>query len=106
MSEEEKPKTARKPSLKIHMNDDDKNYLSKVGVNLDWLKALAKEYGFDEFQYLHKFRAFRCYKAGVHVDWIDINDLSLLNGGQQLVQILLKHQPVSKSREVIKLRWR
>ncbi len=60
----------------------------------------------EKYEYLHKFRAFRCYKDGMHVDWIDINTLSLLNGGRRLEPILLRHQPVPPRRAIIEYPWR
>jgi hypothetical protein len=41
-----------------------------------------------------------------HLDWIDVNDLSLLNGGRRLDEIRLKHQAVSPKRAVIQYAWR
>ena len=80
--------------------------LKKIGFNFEWLDNLHNEYGFSKFEYVHKFQAFRCYKDDKHVDWIDINDLSLLNGGRALVVILLKHGRVSPKRAVIQYKWR
>jgi len=85
---------------------DKKTYLIDLGFKFEWLHDLAKQYGFDKFEYLHKFRAFRCYREGKHVDWVDINDLSLINGGRRLVEIRLKHQTVSPRRAVIQYPWR
>ena len=85
---------------------DEKAYLTEKKFKFEWLNSLAEQYGFEKFEYLHKFRAFRCYSDGKHVDWIDINDLSLINGGRRLEEIRLKHQAVSPKRAVIQYPWR
>jgi hypothetical protein len=85
---------------------DEREYLQEKGFKFEWLELLASQYGFDKFEYLHKFKAFRCYRQDKHLDWIDINDLSLLNGGRRLDEILLKHQAVSPKRAVIQYAWR
>ena len=85
---------------------DEKAYLTEKKFKFEWLNSLAAQYGFDKFEYLHKFRAFRCYKEDRHLDWVDINDLSLINGGRRLEEIRLKHQAVSPRRAVIQYPWR
>tara|TARA_R110000751_G_scaffold2394_2_gene12546 strand:- start:1176 stop:1565 length:390 start_codon:yes stop_codon:yes gene_type:complete len=85
---------------------DEKAYLTEKKFNFGWLQSLAERYGFDKFEYLHKFRAFRCYRQNKHLDWIDINNLSLINGGRRLEEIRLKHQVVSPARAVIQYPWR
>lgn len=85
---------------------DEKAYLTEKKFKFEWLNSLAEQYGFDKFEYLHKFRAFRCYKEDKHLDWVDINDLSLINGGRRLEEIRLKHQAVSPRRAVIQYPWR
>ena len=85
---------------------DEKAYLTQKKFQFEWLDSLAEQYGFDKFEYLHKFRAFRCYKEDRHLDWVDINDLSLINGGIRLEEIRLKHQAVSPRRAVIQYPWR
>ena len=85
---------------------DEREYLQEKGFKFEWLDLLAAQYGFDKFEYLHKFRAFRCYRENKHLDWIDVNDLSLLNGGRRLDEIRLKHQAVSPKRAVIQYAWR
>lgn len=85
---------------------DEKAYLTEKKFKFEWLDSLAEQYGFDKFEYLHKFRAFRCYRENKHLDWIDVNDLSLLNGGRRLDEIRLKHQAVSPKRAVIQYAWR
>ena len=84
----------------------EKAYLTEKKFKFEWLHSLAEQYGFDKFEYLHKFRAFRCYKEDRHLDWVDINDLSLINGGIRLEEIRLKHQAVSPRRAVIQYPWR
>ena len=85
---------------------DEKAYLTEKKFKFEWLDSLAAQYGFDKFEYLHKFRAFRCYREDKHLDWVDINDLSLINGGRRLEEIRLKHQAVSPRRAVIQYPWR
>jgi len=103
--EEVKPKK-RATKSKIEVVCAEPDYLKKIKFDMGWLQKVGTQYGIDKFEYIHKFRAFRCYKSGQHVDWIDVNDLALLNGERRLVQILLKHQPVSPKRAVINYPWR
>ncbi len=95
-----------KPSLNIGITEKDNQYFKAIGLKAEWLASLANQYGFTRFQYIAKFKAFRCYIEGKHVDWIDINDLALLNGEKKKADIKLRHQAVSPSRQVIKLPWR
>lgn len=88
------------------LSDQDKAFLKSINFELSWLGKLANQYQFTRFEYMAKFKAFRCYRDGRHVDWIDVNDLSLLNGGRSLCTILLKHSPVTPKRQVIKYNWR
>ena len=103
---EETKKRARKAKPKYEVVCSEPDHLKSVGFDMDWLGGLADQYQLDKFEYLHKFRAFRCYKGGQHVDWIDINDLSLLNGKRRLEDIRLRHQPISPKRAVINYPWR
>ena len=96
----------KKETPSVEVVCDERQYLLSRDFKFEWLDLLAAQYGFDKFEYLHKFRAFRCYREGKHLDWIDINDLSLLNGGRRLDEILLKHQAVSPKRAVIQYAWR
>lgn len=82
-----------------------KQQLENIGFNFEWLRAIRKEYKFDSFEYVKKFRAFRCIQEDRHVEWIDVNTLALLNGKQALCVILNKHQPLSKARKIIQLPW-
>jgi hypothetical protein len=102
---EDKPR-GRPPKPKYDVVCDHKEYLTALNFDFAWLESLHKDYGFDLFQYIHKFRAFRCYNNEKHVDWIDINDLALLNGKRRLEEIRLKHQAVSPKRAVIQYPWR
>lgn len=68
--------------------------IMSIGFNVDWLEKLSVQYGFERYEYIEKFKAFRCYKHGEHVDWVDVNDLALLNTGKRLCTIMLRHQPV------------
>lgn len=92
-----------KPDIVI--TQQSKDHLKSLGFEFDWLKAIAKTYKFDSFNYIEKFCAFHCVKDGRHVEWIDVNTLALLNGRQMLCTILNKHQPLGKSRKIIKLPW-
>jgi len=105
MSEEPKKRT-RKPKPKYELVCEHQDYLKGIGLDFAWLDNLNKQYEFDKFEYLHKFRAFRCYKEGRHVDWIDVNELALLNGKRKLEVIMLRHQPVNLKKAVINLPWR
>lgn len=82
-----------------------KKHLESIGFNFEWLRAIRQEYKFDGFEYVKKFKAFRCIQKGQHVEWIDVNTLALLNGKQALCVILNKHQPLSKARKIIQLPW-
>lgn len=99
-------KRGRKPQPKYDVVCDERDWLTSSNFKFEWLDKLHEQYGFDKFQYLHKFRAFRCYKEDKHLDWIDVNDLALLNGERRIMQILLKHQQVSPKRAVIQYPWR
>ena len=96
----------KKETPSVEVVCDERQYLLSRDFKFEWLDLLSAQYGFDKFEYLHKFRAFRCYREGKHLDWIDVNDLSLLNGGRRLDEILLKHQAVSPKRAVIQYAWR
>ena len=96
----------KKETPSVEVICDERQYLLSKDFKFEWLDLLAAQYGFDKFEYLHKFKAFRCYRQGKHLDWIDINDLSLLNGGRRLDEIRLKHQAVSPKRAVIQYAWR
>jgi len=96
----------RKAKPKYEVVCDHEDWLKSSGFKFEWLNKLHEQYGFDKFQYLHKFRAFRCYKEEQHLDWIDVNDLALLNGERRIMEILLKHQQVSPKRAVIQYPWR
>lgn len=104
MTETKRKPRAKAPSYEVVC--DEREFLETKGFKFDWLNLLHEQYGFDKFQYIHKFRAFRCYKGDKHLDWIDINDLALLNGNRRIAEILLKHQQVSPKRAVIQYPWR
>lgn len=103
--EDVKPKK-RAAKKKVEVVCSEPDYLKSIKFDMGWLQKVGTQYGIDKFEYIHKFRAFRCIKSDQHIDWIDVNDLALLNGERRLVQILLKHQPVSPKRAVIKYPWR
>lgn len=64
--------------LQIIVNKVDLQFFKAIGLKPDWLVGLASKYGFTKFQYMAKFKAFRCFIGEKNLDWIDIND----NGGQ------------------------
>tara|TARA_R110000782_G_scaffold252792_1_gene340703 strand:- start:5022 stop:5366 length:345 start_codon:yes stop_codon:yes gene_type:complete len=94
----------RKPKQDIRCDMHD--HLETVGFDMAWAEGVATQYGFGLMEYVHKFRAFRCYKEGQHVDWISINDLALLNNKRKLEEIRVNFQPVSPRRAVIQYPWR
>jgi|TARA_R110002124_G_scaffold286087_1_gene465882 hypothetical protein len=96
----------KKEASSVEVICGEREYLSSKGFKFEWLDLLATQYGFNKLEYLHKFKAFRCYRKEKHVDWIDINNVSLLNGGRSIDQILLKHQAVSPKQAVIQYAWR
>ena len=106
MTEEEKKKPGRKPKAKYVVDGADAEHFKKIGFDVAWLSKIAEQYKVDRFQYIHKFRAFRVYVNGAHVDWLDVNDAALLNGNRRVENILLKHQPLPKKRQVIQYPWR
>ena len=105
---EDKPDTKdddEKLDIEITMSEKEVVFLKTVGLDSEWLASLANQYNFSKFEYVHKFRAFRCYQDIKHVEWIGINDLAMLNGKEHLCQILQKHQEVDASRSIIHLPW-
>jgi hypothetical protein len=91
----------RQTKIPLKCNNSDLKYFDRIGFKEHWLAKYIEEDGIEEFQYIHKFRAFRCYINGMHVDWIDINRVSLDHGQRELCEILLPHQPVASHRKVI-----
>lgn len=89
--------------VKIKVINTDDKYLKSIGFNLEWLDSIANRYDFNRFEYLHKCRAFRCYRDNNQIDWISVNDLSMLNGGRELVHIKLNY---NSPKPIIKLPWR
>lgn len=45
----------------------------------EWLARIANEYGFDKFEHVKKFGAFRCYKDGKHIEWVNYKELAREN---------------------------
>lgn len=95
----------------VNISDGGQAFLNEIGFKVGWLTKLGLQFNLDQFDYIDKFKAFRCYREGTQLDWIDVNDLSLLNGGRKLCTILLKHQPVTRrddypDRGCIELPWR
>jgi len=101
-------KVERKPKkgVQIVITEADKKFFDQIGFDIKWLYPIANQYDFDRFQYMKKFKAFRCYRGNSHIDWISVNDLGLLNVKKDLTEILLKHQPLNKKKQIIKLAWR
>ena len=91
----------RKTKIPMRANNSDFIYLDQIGFKEHWLAKYMEEDNIEMFEYIHKFRAFRCYIEGEHVDWIDVNRVALDNGEREICEILLRHQPVPKSRKVI-----
>ena len=95
---------ALKPQKKIDIplacNNSDHEYFEQIGFKPAWL-ARYMEKGITSFQYIHKFRAFRCYIDEQHVDWVDINRVALDAGKRELCEILLRYQPIPKDRQVL-----
>jgi len=102
----EKPTEGEPPKLDVQLGDFGKRYLDSIKFDVDWLLSIANQYHIEKFEYMHKFRAFRAYRKGVHVDWITVNDIALLNGKRELCEIMLKHTPVGKQRAVFNFHWR
>ena len=99
----EKRKRAAKPKYEVIC--EYREWLESQGFKFEWLDKLNADYGFDKFEYIPKFKAFRCYKEEQHLDWADVNDIAMLNGHRRLIEILLKHQRVSPKRAVIQYIW-
>ncbi len=83
----------------VNISDSGKTFLSSIGFDFQWIPPLINQFGLDRMNYIDKFMAFKCYKDGEHIDWIDVNKLSIRNGGRNLCQILNKHQPTSIRKE-------
>lgn len=103
---EEKPKRGRKPKPKFEVNGVDEKHFKEINFDLKWLDKIADQYDVEQFQYVHKFRAFRVYVDGAHRDWVDVNDCALLNGHRKVEVIRTKYQPLNKRRQMISYPWR
>lgn len=101
-----KPPKETEEALNITVSEESKAYLDSIQFDFNWLGSVANQYDLDGFDYMHKFRAFRCYRGGKQVDWVSVNDLANLNGKQNLCEIHNRHQPLNKDRAVIKFPWR
>jgi len=91
----------KRTQIPMQVNNSDHIYLNSVGFKEAWLGKYMDEDGIEKFEYIHKFRAFRCYIKGQHVDWVDINRIALDNGAREVCEILLSHQPLPQHRKVI-----
>lgn len=106
LSDAEATNEIANPSIKIDITEVDQKFFKSIGFDVEWLASIANRYNFDRFQYMTKFKAFRCYRGNNHLDWVSVNDLAMLNGKQELTEILLKHQPhTNKDKIIIKLPW-
>lgn len=94
------------PKVEVAVVDFGAKFLKSIGFDFEWLGPIAHRYRIDKFEYLHKFRAFRVYRDGKHVDWITVNEVGMLNGKRDMCQILLKHAPVNKERSIFDFHWR
>lgn len=95
------------PSIQIDITIMDKRFFDSIDFDVEWLNSIANRYNFNRFQYAAKFKAFRCYRGNNQLDWISVNDLAMLNGKQEITNIMLKHQPhTTKDKMIIKLPWR
>lgn len=91
----------KKTGIPMKINNSDLIYLNKVGFKEHWLAKYMEDDKIEHFEYIHKFRAFRCYIDGQHVDWIDVNRVALDNGEREVCDILLPHQPLPSHRKII-----
>jgi len=98
--------TPKKPSFDVSISKQHFQYIQNIGVNPEWLASLANRYGFTKLEYIDKFKSFRCYINGKCVDWCSLNDLSALNQGKHLVEIINKARELDKNKRVIKFPWR
>ena len=93
-----------KSTLDIQMSKEDKSFLDSIGFKPDWLASLANQFNFTSFKYIHKFRAFRCYRERSHLDWIDVNELGMYQNRKELTKIMQHYQPLTKRNKIIT--WR
>lgn len=93
-------------SIDVVLGEFGKKYLDSINFDMEWFAPIATQYRIDKFEYMHKFRAFRAYREGMHVDWITVNDFGLCNGKRNMCQILLKHSEPAPSRRVFDFHWR
>lgn len=96
----------KKSSIQIDITKDNQAFFDSIGFKSEWLASIANQYDFTRFHYVHKFKAFRCYRNNNHVDWISLNDMGLINVKKEITEILMKHQPLQKNKQIIKLPWR
>ncbi len=106
LTEGAEPIVSAKKSIEVVVTKEDKAFLESVEFDGEWLASIANQYDFNRFVYVHKFKAFRCYQNNNQLDWVSINDLSLINLKKEITHTLLKHQPLQKDKQVIKLPWR
>ena len=101
-----KPKEPIKPKLEVKIDAISYKQIHNLGIKDDWIASIANQYGFEKLEYMDKFKAFRCYLNGRCVDWVSINDLSIANGGGNVVEIINPSRPVENKKRVIRFPWR
>ena len=101
---EPKPKDIAKLEVKIDKTSYD--LMKALGIKDEWIASIANRYGFTKLEYMDKFKAFRCYIDGRCVDWFSLNDLSISNGGGNVVEIINPNRPVDKKKRIINFPWR
>lgn len=95
-----------KASFEVNITKADQVFFDNIGLKAEWLASIANQYDFDRFAYVHKFKAFRCYRGNNQVEWVSINDLSLINIKKEITNTLMTFQPLQKDKQIIKLPWR
>ena len=103
------PKETLKKVLKVEITitKEDSEFFTSIGLDVEWLASIANQYNFDRFVYASKFKAFRCYRGNNQLDWVSVNDLSLVNIKKEITTITVKHQLHSdKTKAIISFPWR
>ena len=95
-----------RPSFEVNITKADEKLFKTIGFKAEWLASIANQYDFNRFVYIDKFKAFRCYQGNNHLDWIAINDLSMINIKKEITHSYLNPQPLQKDKMIIKLPWR
>ena len=101
-----KPKEPIKPKLEVKIDSISYNQIKNLGIKDEWIASIANQYGFEKLEYMTKFKSFRCYLGGRCADWVSLNDLSIANGGKNVIEIMTPSRPVNKKKAIIKFPWR